>query len=199
MSFNCSQCGRPAFFQIGGQAVYLCLDCNLKLTHIRYMDIEMLERESNYLAEQMEMTIGVRGVVPRYPPRQIKHVINQGDTILNNIKVENSAIGILNTGSIQTIDSSVTALNQSGQGELATAIRTLTEAVANTKTVEEEQRSKILEMLSVLASESTLPKEKRRKAAMGPLVVSLAEIIQGIDALGNIWAKYHPLIVSAFS
>lgn len=197
MAVTCHQCSRPPLFQIEVEqgSIYLCLDCKLKLTQHNYMCNDMIERLINHQNDQMEMIAGVRGALPRFPARQI---IQTGDTTLNNIHIDRSSIGVLNNGNIHTLDASITALNQAGDDSLATAIRTLTEAVAHATIVSQDEKNKILEILSVLAAESTVPQEKRRRIAMRPLLIELAGIIGGIDALSNIWEKYHSVIEAAF-
>ncbi len=116
----------------------------------------------------------------------------------NNFNIDRSTIGVLNTGSIANLNSSVTALNQGGNAPLAAAFKSLTEAVANEATIAPVDKDKILEMMSVLAAESTVPAEKRKKFAMLPLLKEIATFIAGIGTVGKIWDTCRPIIESVF-
>ena len=121
---KCYQCGKPAMFKVGKEEVPLCLDCNLKLTQMSQMQLEANERMINFLSDQMDYSIGLPVSGPRFPPRKSIHV---GGINLNNIKVDNSTIGVLNTGNIESVDVSVTSLQQSGNSQLANAIKLIKE------------------------------------------------------------------------
>lgn len=117
---KCHQCSKPAMHLVGsGNAqVPLCLDCNLKHVQLITMQNDMLERQMNYLTDYMDMVVGLPGLSPKFPER--KNVTIGGIT-LNNIKIDRSTVGVVNTGSIETVDSAVTVLKQSGDPQLAAA------------------------------------------------------------------------------
>jgi hypothetical protein len=71
---------------------------------------------------------------------------------LNNIRVTNSEIGVLNTGTIENVDSTVTVLKTSGNSELAQAVTALSEAVIKSNEISSNQKNQIIKMLPKLAS-----------------------------------------------
>src|ERR1051325_2215311 len=111
MSVKCYNCGKPAMYAVGpeGHEAPLCLDCNLKHVQMLAIQNDQIERTINYLTESMESTVGLPGVLPRFPERQVK-VIQGGNMTLNNISVSNSAIGVLNTGNLEMVDAAISAL-----------------------------------------------------------------------------------------
>lgn len=170
-----------------GSQVPLCLDCNLKFAQMTTLQNDMLERQINYLTGVAEATVGLPGIMPKYPRREVVAV---GNVTLNNIKVEGSTIGVLNTGTIGTVDSAVTALKQAGDTDAATIFAGITEAVANDSQLRADVKNQILELLSVLSTEATAPKARRRSAAMMPLLERLATLMSGAAALAQLWSQY---------
>jgi hypothetical protein len=196
---KCSQCGRPAVVRISEKegTIYLCLDCNLKFEQAQSLEFDRLARQYNLVADEADMMLGMPRVGARYalPQRPVFHV---GDFTLNNINIDRSTIGILNTGTIGTVDGAVTVLNEHGETEAGNAIARLTEAVVKAQESNDEQKNKILEILSVLATEGTMPKENRRSAAMKPLLLDLSTILGGIASLAQLWQQFGPMIVGLF-
>jgi hypothetical protein len=155
----------------------------------------MLERELNYLSAEMEAATGLRGIFPRYPERR---VIKAGDITMNNIKIDRSNVGVLNTGTIGTVDAAITVLRQSGDQTVSAAIQALTEAIIADRTATEELKNQALEILSVLATEATAPKEQRRKAVIKTLVLELSTLLGGAAALEQLWHQHSPTLMSLF-
>ncbi|MDE2059349.1 MAG: hypothetical protein KGL31_00670 [candidate division NC10 bacterium] len=173
----------------------LCLDCNLKHVQLITMQNEMLERQMNYLTDYMGMIVGLPGLGPRFPERKS---VTIGGVTLNNIKIDRSTIGVVNTGSIETVDSAVTVLRHSGDPQLATAILELSQAVLNSSALIADTKAKIVDILSVLASEATAPKGRRRLAAIGPLLQEIATLVGGAAGLAEIWDRVRPILEAAF-
>jgi hypothetical protein len=194
---KCHQCGKPAMFVVGlpDKQIPLCLDCNIKLEQLLATKGDMLERGLNYIAAQMEAAVGLPGIFPRYPERRI---IKAGDITMNNIKIDHSNIGVLNTGTIGTVDAAITVLRQSGDQIVSTAIQALTEAIIADTAATEELKNQAIEILSVLATEATAPKEQRRRAVIKTLVLELSTLLGGAVALEQLWHQYSPVFMSLF-
>jgi hypothetical protein len=112
-----------------GKEVLLCLDCYIRFRNMQLNEISQIHKEINYLTDHMEKTVGLHGILPRYPEQQPPQLIQTGGIALNNIHVSNSEIGVLNTGVIENVDSALTVLKQEGNAELAAAVTDLSEAV----------------------------------------------------------------------
>lgn len=195
---KCSQCDRPAIYLVGppeGQ-VPLCLDCHAKLVQTLALQNDMHERQINYLTAQMEAVAGVPGVLARFPERRVVQV---GDFTFNNIQVDRSTIGVLNTGSMGTVDVALTTLKQGGDRAIAAALQSLTEALIANRELQEKAKNQALEILSFIATEATAPKEKRRFAVIRPLLTELSTLLQGAAALSQLWNQYGPIIAAFFS
>lgn len=182
-----------------GKEIPLCLDCSLKYTQILAIQDEQSEREMNYLADQWEAITGVPGIVPRYSERRAT-IVQGGRVVLNHIQVTNSNIGVLNTGNLEIIDSAITQLNQdAGAAGVSKAISELVNAIGASNELSPEKRNEAIEILSVIASEATAPKDKRRGAVIKPLLNSLGTIIQSAASLIQIWQSLGPVIAAFFA
>ncbi len=159
------------------------------------MQNDMLARQMNYLTDYMGMIVGLPGLGPRLPERK---TATMGGVTLNNIKIDRSTIGVVNTGSIETVDPAVTVLRHSGDPPLATAILELSQAVLNSSALIADTKAKLVDILSVLASEATAPKERRRVAAIRPLLQEIATLVGGAAGLAEIWDRIRPILEVAF-
>ena len=101
---KCYQCSNPAMFLVGDKKVPLCLECNLKLVQMTQIQNDMLERTINYMSDHVDYTVGLPSSGPRYPERK---TVNVGGVTLHNISVNNSTVGVINSGSIGTIDTAL--------------------------------------------------------------------------------------------
>ena len=96
---------------------------------------------------------------------------------MNNIKVEGSTIGVLNTGTIQTVDSAVTVLQKAGRQDAANSLTTVTEAIIKSDQIGEENKNQLFELLSLISTEATAPKEKRRASAMRAILSQISSLV----------------------
>jgi hypothetical protein len=95
---NCCQCNKLAIYLVSDQKIPFCLDCYYKFSQINQQQIEMGERQMNFLLDQMDDIIGFPQSGPRFPIRRPPQTINLGAGTFNNINVSNSTVGVLNTG-----------------------------------------------------------------------------------------------------
>lgn len=195
---KCSQCGKPAVVRLGGKGHPLCVDCNLKFEQAQSLEFDRLARQYNLAVGQIEATVGFPGTLPRFapPPQRVYHL---GDTTLNNIRIDRSAIGILNTGTIGAVDGAITVLRQHGEEDAARAITLLTEAVMQENALKAEQKNEVLEMLSLISAEATSPKEQRRSLAIKKVLLEVSTLLGGVSGLAQLWERVCPLISALFS
>jgi hypothetical protein len=180
-----------------GQQAPLCLDCYIRWQNVMLQQQEMHEREMNYLTDEMESLVGMHGILPRYPER--RRIIQTGGVILNNIHVSNSEIGVLNTGTIHSMDATVTIMKTEGNQLLANVLATLSEAVIKSGELSNNQKNQILELLTSLSEEAVTPKEKRKNAVAKALLSELSSIIGSISTLTEMWDKAKTIFQQIFA
>jgi hypothetical protein len=120
-----------------------------------------------------------------------------GGVTLNNIKIDRSVVGVLNTGTAEKIDSAVTVLKQADP-DVARAVAALTEAFMNSPNLPPERKAAATEILSIIASEAVAPKEERRGAAVRTLLQELSTYAGGVNAIVDVWTWAQPVLLTAF-
>jgi len=90
------------------------------------------------------------------------------------------------------------AIQNGGDAALAVAIKELTEAIASSAELRDQQKNDALQMIEVIAAEATQPKEKRRTAVVKSVLGTLADIITVGGCLAPLWARLGPVIANAF-
>ncbi|WP_148264852.1 hypothetical protein [Collimonas fungivorans] len=118
---------------------------------------------------------------------------------MNNINVTDSVVGTINTGSIGTVDQSITVLTQTGEPALADAIKALSDAILESKDLTDAQRSELVDSLSVIAQEAATPKETRRNSVAMTLLERAMKITALAGDISGICQKWWPILVAAFS
>jgi hypothetical protein len=197
---KCYNCNKNALYAMGekGNQVLLCLDCYIKLENIQLQKQAAIQKELNYLTDEMESISGVYGVLPRYAEPSPRYIIQSGGITLNNINVNNSEIGVLNTGNIENVDSTVTVLKSEGNADLAAAVTALSEAVIKTTEITAEQKNQIIELLSTLAEEAVSPKEKQKKSVVKALINQIGELLSGASTIMSLWDIAKALFLKIF-
>lgn len=197
---KCHNCSKNAIYWVGRNretAVPLCLDCYVRVRDIALREMEAHERAINHLTAQMEAMVGLPGILPRYPER--RPVVHTGAMTLNNINVSHSQVGVLNTGTLQNVDATVTVLRSEGNSELAAAVQALAQALVTTHELSDEKKNQALEVLGTLGQEATVPKDKRKPAVVRALINELSSILGGVAALTRMWDAAKALIEKALS
>jgi hypothetical protein len=194
---SCHQCGRRAIYLVGpSHDIPLCLDCNFKFAQIAQQQLEDNERMMNFAADQMTAISGFR-VGPRFPPRP-RPVVYQGVT-LTNINVENSVVGTINTGSVGTVDQSITVLRQLGEPAVADALKALSEAVLQSGDLSPNQRNEVVEILGAVAREAATPQHERQATVARSLIEKGAAITSLASDIADACAKYWPALLALFN
>jgi hypothetical protein len=196
---NCHQCDRRAVFVIEevetGAKFALCIDCNLKWEQTQTMHFARLASLANASAANLERSLGIpvaRFHVPRVP-------VTGSPVTMNNIHIAGDLLGVLNTGSVETVNNSVTALRNSGDNELADRLARFVESVAQARDLPDARKREVVELVSVAASEATAPKAERRSAAMLRVLAEIATIVGTAATLATQWGQLQALLARAFA
>ena len=118
---------------------------------------------------------------------------------MNNISVNNSVVGTINTGSIGTVDQSISALVQCGEPGIAEAIKNLSEAILQSNDLTRNQINELIESLSVIAKEAATPKEARRNTVVASLLDRATKITVLANDIAEVCQKWWPVLLAAFA
>jgi hypothetical protein len=190
---KCSQCDKPAVVEYDG--IPLCVEHHLKMQQATYLQMSMLAANLNFL--QAKISAGTGGIIP--PTRmEIPPPPFIGDNFtLNNINVSESTIGTINTGTVKNLDASITLMQSRGEGDLAAAVKELTQALVDSKETEESVRKEIAEQLEFLVAQATAEPKNRSIGVVKGVLAGIRNSISVAAGLITIWDKVEPLIRAA--
>lgn len=184
----------------GENVIALCLHCCALASSIRHRELDLLQRVMNYHLDSMTQISGVRGPRFELPPAPSYTMI--GEVMLNNIHIQDSKVGLLNTGTMQSIasiDISIDGLRSAGSLDAAEGIRQLAEALVAAEGLDENERSLRLDELSVLTEQSLVPAGQRKSALVNRVLTDWSTWVSGVAALSDLWARVAPAIQKLFS
>ena len=162
-----------------------------------YLQFSMLAAISNQLAGEIEAGTGFIVPVPRTvipPPPFI------GDQLtLNNINVNDSTVGAINTGTIRNLDVSVSMMRDAGKNELASEIANLTQALVDNQELDKSIKNEIAEQLEFLVAQVQVEPKKRTMGLAKSAVAGIRDLLASTTSLMTIWNKVEPLIKAALT
>jgi len=189
---KCGQCGRQAVVAIG--AAGLCVGCYYQFQVARTLAFRMHAIGINYtLAEMDDITgLGIHSAKMQVPD------IPKGPFILNNIKVDNSIVGSINTGAVQAIDVSITVLRNAGSEELSNGLKKLTEVIANDQSLSEPEKNDMLDQVSFLSEQAVAAAKDRRPGLIKSTFATLTSAATAVNAISGAWVVVEPLLKTCF-
>lgn len=188
----CGQCSRPAIVAVGGAA--LCVDCYYRFEVARTLNFRIAAIGMNHAAAEMDAVTGLRNFTRRIQVPDIP----KGPAILNNIKIDNSVVGSINTGNVQSIDVSVTVLKEAGNGKISDALKALAEAVANSHAISAADRDAMLDQVAYLSEQAAAAAKDRRPGMIKAAFSSITQGATAVSAIATAWATAEPLLKTCF-
>jgi len=183
---KCSQCDKPAVMDD------LCVDHYFKLQQAIYLQYSMLAAQYNVLEDQF--SDGTGGIIP---PKRIKvHPLPSfGDNYtFNNISITESNVGAINTDSAANIDASITIMKSQGNSDLAIAITELTQAIIDSREIEQATKNEIAEQLQFLVAQTTAEPSNRSLGLVKGILTGIRDTVSTAASLLVTWDKVEPLI-----
>jgi hypothetical protein len=163
LTLKCYHCDKPAVTKYGETP--LCVDCYHKIAHADFMEGQVLHNRLSWLASNLnliekDLYIGCGGLLPLkqmmipQPPSAPRYSSQQ-------IRVSDSNVGVVNTGTLFNLETSIEAIQNRGDKDLADAVKELTEAVLNSTEINDELKRETAEQLEFLVTEALASKEKQ--------------------------------------
>ena len=136
--------------------------------------------------------------MPKFPGRIPKVTFHSGEMTTNHIRIEKSNVGVLNTGTIHSLDNAIGCLKNEGGSKTAEAFKCIAEKTTEAHGLDTDSRNKILEFLSVLSSEAVAPKDHRKKGPMLTLLRELGIYARRPKICTTYIRQYAPLLFDLF-
>jgi hypothetical protein len=135
--------------------------------------------ELNHIMDEMDATVGIRSG-GRYPVSALAAAMKRGTAVYNNIKIDNSTVGVVNTGILEKIDAVITISKDSDAELIGQHLKALTEAVAVSNEVQQAEKQEFLDLIQTLGEQVVGP---RKKSVVLSLMTSIEDRAKGIAAI----------------
>jgi hypothetical protein len=197
---KCYYCDKPAVTARG--EILLCVDCYLKFAYADFLEAQAENNRLSWLASQFnlgqqDLHIAMGGILP-LKQMMIPQPPNAPTYLSQQIKVSESNIGVVNTGTLSSLETSIQVIQNRGDKELANAVTKLTEAVVNSTEINNELKRETAEQLDFLLTEAFASKEKQRKDLARRTMSDISQSIGTIAGLLTIWSTVQPLLQACF-
>ena len=197
MAKKCSQCRTPAVVDLGGN--YLCVNCYSKAQQAHYLGHVQLASAINQVTGDMENIAGLPyGSLGQRFQIPMPTTINADQSTFNNIRVDNSVVGTINTGNIKKLDIMMSKIGNSNNRKLAVALQRLTQAILDTPQLCRNDKDTALEWLSFLSTQA-LTQQTERQSIIGKEAISMLErIVSNTGGIASIWSAVKPHLDALF-
>jgi cobalamin-dependent methionine synthase I len=115
---------------------------------------------------------------------------------------DGGTIGVLNTGNIKEVDKinvSINQLKQNGEDDLATSIKTINDAIFQSKELNDKVKEEVLEQLIEISEQANLPEDKRlKKSILKAIFNGIETALNTVTNLAEIWGTWGTNISTFF-
>lgn len=173
----------------------LCLNCFALMQQTTDRIDEALKEEINYLHDSIDYTIFGFRAGPRYPTK--RPVLLSGGTVNHNhIAINNSQVGVLNTGNIKNLNQTIDSLYAASQKELAENIRKFSNAILADENLTDDQKTQVLESLDFITKELFQKSENRKRTIVSTLFGVISKAVELTANTLVVWQALYPMLES---
>ena len=191
MPQKCSQCDTPAILQVGNHL--LCVDCYSKFQQASSLQYSQLASLYNQTLDHIDEVVGLPVTGGRLKiPSPI--TLNTGKTIYNNIRVDNSVVGSINTGNIKKLDVMMSVMRSGNNQELANLLQQLTQAILDTPDLNSSDKDSAIEWLSFLSDQVLTKQTERQPRIIKTAISTLGKIVSNVGSIASIWSAAKPFL-----
>jgi hypothetical protein len=179
MRVKCHQCDRPAYWSFGSGAPPLCIDCAEKINHIQNTQFLKAAAMMSQAKDDMDFIMPIAPTKGRVPVAEMARAMQRG-SVLNNIAVTNSNVGVLNTGDLAQIDAFISMSAGSDVAAVGEQLRALVQAVVDSNELDAEAKRETVELLKAISQQLA---GDRKKSVTMSLLRSVEERAKGAAAI----------------
>ena len=195
MGTTCTQCETPAFVQYEGQP--LCVRHHLMVQQASWIQFAQLAARLNEVKGQIAQGTGYI-LPPNYI--QIPPPPSLGDNLtFNNIKVTDSSVGLINTGTIRRIehlDASVTTFAVRGKDELAECLQHFTQVLVDSE-ADQAVKEEIAQQVEYLVAQAQAEPSQRSVGIIKAVFEGIEKSTAMLTPLAKAWINLQPLLRDA--
>jgi len=184
-------------YRVGDENVPLCLDCWHKLQHGAYMQFLQNAAMMNYAADHMDFVTGLGPTGGRIPVAALAGAMSK-NSVYNNIKINNSTVGVLNTGDLARIDAVITLTKDTDVEPIGRLLTAFTQAVIDAKEVEQNAKKELIELVQALGEQVVGSQGTRKPSVIMTIVRAIEERAKGIVALAAIGHQLYEVVSKLF-
>ena len=189
---TCTQCDTPAM-----PGYLLCVQHYLMFQQASYLEFAQIAGVLNQVKGQISLGQG-RLIPPNY--MEIPPPPSMGDSLtFNNIKITDSNIGLLNTGTIEKIrslDISISILGDKGNEELAEALKCFSQILADCE-IDPSIKEEIAQQVEYLVAQAQANPAQRSNAINKSILAGIERSTAIFEPLAKAWANLQPLFRAA--
>jgi hypothetical protein len=139
------------------------------------------------------------GLVPRRPMQIPQDVIHTGSTTINqhNLNIDRSTIGVLNTGTVGTLNASMNYIQQENP-QLADDLKTLIETISRDQALEQQSRKEVIEQISFLLSQFSTQPSQRNPSVIKTILTTINGTLATSASILGLWQTIEPLLKAHF-
>lgn len=187
---KCSQCDREAIGAMNnGQGAVVCIEHYALFQNTIHRNIDVLR---DMRQDHEDNINSMFGIPPR--PRKPAPVIHQGNNVFNQLKIDNSNIRVVNMGTIDSLNATISYIQETGSVELAKQIKTFAEAISASAEISKEQQKEIMEQLSFLGTQIRTAPENRNQSVAKTVLKSIEPVISTAASLATLWQVLGPML-----
>jgi len=117
---------------------------------------------------------------------------------LNNIHVDRSTVGAINTGEVAKIDVSITLLQQAGNKDISEALRSLTQAIIDASEMPEDSKSQALDQVGYLSEQAAAAAKDRKPGMIRAALSAITQTATTVSAVATAWNAAEPILKAHF-
>jgi hypothetical protein len=148
----------------------------------------------NLALDDMDAVVGMALPGGRIPVTEIVQAM-KGRAVLNNIRVTNSNVGVLNTGDLARIDAVITLTRSTDVEAIGAQLQRLTQTVVDSADIDPNCKKEMLGLIQSLAEQVVGP---RKPSVIKALLQSIEERAKGIAAIFSVFQSLATAIKQLF-
>lgn len=198
---RCSQCQRPALYQVGegDQSHALCLTCWATIEDVQFRKWLQLSAMMNQSLDDMDSITPFMPSKGRIPVAEIARAASRSKTY-NNIHITNSNVGVINTGNLAKIDAAITISRDTDAEEFGARLKDLTDAILSEASLDGLLKQQMIEVVQAISDQviSSKPASKPVVSALFAKIKEMASnttiIVVAVEKLQAAWSSLSTML-----